>query len=113
MSPLSSSTMDLVKFGLPSTKLSPMALRTFADWTLRPRLLSVPGVAKVTVFGGEVRQLQVQVQPERLIAFDLTIQDVLAAAKAATGVRGAGFVETATQRILIQTEGQSLNAAAL
>ena len=45
MSPLTSSTMDLLKFGLVSDQLSAMALRTFADWTVRPRLLSVPGVA--------------------------------------------------------------------
>ena len=113
MSPLTSSTMDLLKVGLVSEKLSPMALRTIADWTLRPRLLSVPGVAKISVFGGEVRQLQVQVQPERLVAFDLSIQDVLAAAKNATGVRGAGFIETAAQRILIQSEGQSVTPEAL
>src|SRR6266850_8124489 len=52
MSPLTSSTMDLLKFGLVSEKLSPMELRTFADWTVRPRLLSVPGVAKCSTFGG-------------------------------------------------------------
>src|SRR6185369_9495395 len=75
MSPLTSSTMDLLKFGLVSDKLSPMALRTFADWTLRPRVLAVPGVARVTVFGGEVRQLQIQVKPDRLIAYGLSIQD--------------------------------------
>src|ERR1051325_476661 len=113
MSPLTSSTMDLLKFGLVSDRLTPMALRTFADWTVRPRLLAVPGVAKVTVFGGEVRQLQVQVAPERLIAFELSVQDVLQAAREATGVRGAGFIETAAQRIVIQTEGQSLTAGQL
>src|SRR5206468_6124064 len=100
-------------FGLVSDQLSPMALRTFADWTVRPRLLSVPGVAKVTVFGGEVRQLQVQVKPERLIAFELSIQDVFSAAREATGVRGAGFIENAAQRIVIQTEGQSLTTQQL
>src|SRR5947207_10118646 len=113
MSPLTSSTMDLLKFGLLSEKLSPMELRTFVDWTVRPRLLSVPGVARITVFGGEVRQLQIQVRPERLAAFDLSIQDVLNAAREATGVRGAGFIETAAQRVVIQTEGQSLIAPQL
>ncbi len=113
MSPLTSSTMDLLKFGLVSDRLSPMALRTFADWTVRPRLLAVAGVAKVTVFGGEVRQLQIQVTPERLIAHGLAIQEVLNAAREATGVRGAGFIETAAQRIVIQTEGQSLTAPML
>jgi CzcA family heavy metal efflux pump len=113
MEPLTSSTMDLLKFGLTSEKLSPMELRTFADWTVRPRLLSVPGVAAVKVFGGEVRQLQIQVKPDRLLAFNLSIQDVLNAAGAATGVRGAGFVETAAQRLVLQTEGQSLTAEEL
>ena len=108
MEPLTSSTMDLLKFGLTSDKLTPMALRTFADWTVRPRLLSVPGVAATKVFGGEVRQLQIQIQPDRLVAFGVSVQDVSAAASAATGVRGAGFVETAAQRLVLQTEGQSL-----
>jgi CzcA family heavy metal efflux pump len=106
LSPLTSSTMDLLKIGLLSEKLSPRDLRTFADWTLKPRLLSVPGVAHINMFGGEVEQLQVQVHPERLAAFDLTIGDIVEAAKAATGIRGAGFVETPAQRIVIQTEGQ-------
>ena len=74
---------------------------------------AVPGVAKVTVFGGEVRQLQVQAKPDRLIAFGLTIQDVLNAAREATGVRGAGFIDTGEQRIVIRTEGQALTPEAL
>jgi CzcA family heavy metal efflux pump len=110
MEPLTSSTMDLLKFGLTSDKISPMALRTFADWTVRPRMLAVPGVAATKVFGGEVRQLQIQIKPDRLVAFGVTVQDVAAAAAEATGVRGAGFVETPAQRLVLQTEGQSLTA---
>src|SRR5512135_3542803 len=86
MTPLTSSTMDLLKIGLVSDKLTPMELRTFADWTLKPRLLSVPGVAKCSTFGGEVRQLQIQLLPERLLAHDLTLSDLLAAARLSTGV---------------------------
>ena len=108
MEPLTSSTMDLLKIGLTSEKLSPMELRTFADWTLRPRLLSVPGVAATKVFGGEVRQLQVQIKPARLLQFGISVDDVSAAAAAATGVRGVGFIETPSQRLDIQTEGQSI-----
>jgi CzcA family heavy metal efflux pump len=108
MTPLTSSTMDLLKIGLVATNLSPMQLRTFADWTLKPRLLAVPGVAKCSSFGGEVRQIQVQVKPERLIAYDLSLTDVLNAARVSTGVMGAGFIETENQRVTIQTEGQSL-----
>ena len=108
MTPLTSSTMDLLKIGLVSDKLTPMELRTFADWTLKPRLLSVPGVAKCSTFGGEVRQLKIQVLPDRLIAYDLALSDVLAAARVSTGVMGAGFIENRNQRITLQTEGQAL-----
>src|SRR3954469_83820 len=106
MTPLTSSTMDLLKIGLVTDKMTPMELRTFADWTLKPRLLSVPGVAKCSVFGGEVRQLQIQVHPDWLLSHGLALSDVLAAARGASGVRGGGFIETRNQRIVIQTEGQ-------
>src|SRR5271166_2678594 len=90
-----------------------MELRTFADWTLKPRLLSVPGVAKCSVFGGDARQLQVQVMPDRLLAYNLSLSDVVAAARASTAILGAGYIETSNQRITIQTEGQSVTAAEL
>ena len=108
MVPLTSAASMVLIVGLTSEARSLMDLRTFADWTLRPRLLGVPGVAKVAVFGGEVRQIQVQVRPERLIGYGLSLDDVLAAARKATGVRGAGFVETDAQRIVLRTEGQLL-----
>jgi CzcA family heavy metal efflux pump len=113
MMPLTSSTSLVLMLGMTSLKRSPMELRTFAEWTVRRRLLGVPGVASVVIFGGEVRQLQIQVLPERLVAFDLGANDVLTAARAATGVLGAGFVETPAQRIAVRTEGQSLSAGEL
>lgn len=108
MTPLTSSTSVVLAVGLTSEKLSLMDLRTVADWTVKQRLLSVPGVAKVAVFSEEARQLQIQIRPDRLIQYNLSIEDVLAAARRATGVRGAGFIDNANQRIVLQTEGQSL-----
>lgn len=106
MGPLTSSTSLTLVMGLTSTNRTPMDLRTYADWTLRPRLLGVPGVAKVDVFGGEVRQIQIQVKPDRLVAFNLSLNDVLAAARHVTALHGAGFVETANQRIIVRATGQ-------
>src|SRR5262245_1071106 len=71
MTPLTSATMDLLKIGLVSDKLSAMALRTFSDWTLKPRLLSVQGVADCKSYGGEIRQWQIQLNVDRLLAYDL------------------------------------------
>ncbi len=113
LAPLASSTGYAYAFGLTSGRLSPMDLRTYLDWTLRPRLLGIPGIANVSDYGGEVRQLQVQLIPGRLQAHGLTLDQVRAAAAAATGIRGAGFVDTPEQRIVLRSEGQSLTPEAL
>jgi CzcA family heavy metal efflux pump len=110
MTPLTSSTSTVLVIGLSSERRSLMDLRTVADWTIRQRLLSVPGAAKVVVFGGDLRSIQVQVHPNELIKYNLGLNDVLAAARRATGVRGAGFIDTRNQRLVFQTEGQSLTA---
>ncbi|MCX6976716.1 MAG: efflux RND transporter permease subunit, partial [Verrucomicrobia bacterium] len=106
LSPLTSSTMDLLKIGLVSKNLSAKQLRSFVDWTLKPRLLAVPGVAHINVFGGEVEELQITVQPAKLAAFHLALTDVLEAARTASAIRGAGFIDTPNQRVVIQTNGQ-------
>ena len=113
LTPLVSSTMDLLKLGFVSDQLSPMELRELVQWTIRPRLLAVPGVARATLYGGDERQLEVDVDPGTLNAHDLAFNDIVAAVRAATGVRGGGFVETPNQRVMIESRGQALTPAAL
>lgn len=105
MVPLSSSSATVLTIGLSSPSKNLMELRTLADWTLAPRILSVPGVADVNVFGGEIRQLQIQLHPDALRRHGLSLADVLAAAEQATGMRGSGFVENENQRISLQLAG--------
>ena len=108
ITPLTSAASTVMGIGLSSDRRSLMELRSIVDWTLRPHLMAVPGVADVNVFGGEIKQLQIQINPEKLTLYNLSIQDVVDAAKKSTGVRGAGFIENKNQRIIINTEGQSL-----
>ena len=108
MTPLTPMAGTVLVIGLTSDQRSLMDLRTIADWTVGRRLLAVPGVAQVATYGRDVRSLQVQVRPDDLIRFHVGMNDVLAAARKATGVRGAGFVDTANQRVILQTQGQSL-----
>jgi CzcA family heavy metal efflux pump len=103
LSPLVSSTMDLLKIGLLSDKVDAYALRDAADWVIKPRLLAVPGVAHVIVFGGDVRQIQIQPDMQRLTSFGITLADVADAAHAALPLRGAGFIDIANQRVLMQS----------
>jgi CzcA family heavy metal efflux pump len=107
VAPLTSSTMDLLKVGFTSDRLSPMALRDVVQWTVRPRLLATPGVARATVYGGEVRRFEVRARPADLAARELSLDDLVAAVKTATGVSGGGFIDTPEQRILIEARGQA------
>ena len=111
VSPLTSSTMDLLKIGFNSDRLSPMQLRDLVQWTIRPRILSAAGVARATVYGGEVRRLEVRVRPADLAARDVSLTDVLTAVQRSTGVSGGGYIDTPQQRILIEPRGQAANAA--
>jgi CzcA family heavy metal efflux pump len=107
ITPLTSSASTVLGIGVTSDKRTLTELRTLVDWTIRPHLMAVPGVADVNVFGGKVRQLQIQVDPQQLIRYNIGLQQVMEAASKATGVRGAGYIENKNQRIIINSEGQS------
>ncbi len=111
VTPLTSSTMDLLKVGFTSDRLSPLQLRDLVEWTVRPRLLSARGVARATLYGGQARRIEVQVRPDALAARGLALADVVAATKASTAASGGGFIDTPQQRILIEPRGQALSAA--
>jgi CzcA family heavy metal efflux pump len=103
LSPLTSSTMDLLKIGIVSDRLDAFALRDQAEWIMKPALLAVPGVAHVILFGGAVREIQIQPDLNRMTAYGFTLTELADAARAALALRGAGFVDLAHQRVLIQT----------
>jgi CzcA family heavy metal efflux pump len=103
LSPLTSSTMDLLKIGLVSDRVTPFELRERAVWVIKPALLAVPGVARVNVFGGDVREIHVLPQHEKLSAYGLTLTELATGVRAALAQRGAGFLDLAAQRVLIET----------
>ncbi len=114
LSPLSSSMEYLVHFGYTSDRLSPLELRDVVQWIVKPQILAVPGVAQAQIFGGEVRERQIDIDPAKLAAAGLVLDDVLTAAKRATALIGGGYFETPAQRIVIQAQaaGASLDALA-
>ncbi|MFO1336789.1 MAG: efflux RND transporter permease subunit [Burkholderiaceae bacterium] len=118
LTPLTSSASTVLGLGLTSARLDGLALRTLVDTQLRPQLLAVPGVADVNVFGGELRQWQVQADPQALARFGWTLADLAAALRRANGPSAggqpaAGFVETANQRLGIALVAPAVDAASL
>jgi len=113
MVPLESSSGTVMTIGLSSDTHDLMALRALVDWTLSPRLLSVEGVADINVFGGQEKQLQIQVDTEKLTRYNLSIEDVTRAAKEATGVMATGYIENSNQRMMLKVSGQPMTAEEL
>lgn len=81
-------------------------LRTIQDWVIKPRLRNAPGVTEVNSIGGYERQFHVTPYPERLIAYGLTFQDVIAALEKNNTNVGAGYIEHAGEQYLIRSPGQ-------
>ena len=106
MMPIISNVGILLKISLTSDTVSLMDLRALADWTIRPRLLGVPGVAQVTIFGGEVKQYQVIPDVRKLRDYGITLGEVLNAARRANQNAGAGSFDTTQQTMVIQGEGR-------
>src|SRR5262245_11465948 len=97
-----SSTSRVLKIGLSSSKLSQRDLTTLALWTIRPRLMSVPGVANVAIWGQRDRQLQVLVHPDRLAANKVTLDAVTRAAGDAVVLEAGGFIDPPQQRMSVR-----------
>ncbi len=108
LSPLSS-TSRVLKIGIWSDKdddgndvMTQTEMSELARWTIRPRLMAVPGVANVAIWGQRDRQYQVLIDPERLRAHQLTMGDIERAAGDAALVSGGGFVDTPNQRLAVR-----------
>ncbi|HSR63095.1 MAG TPA: efflux RND transporter permease subunit [Gammaproteobacteria bacterium] len=103
--PMASSSATILTMGVTSPSKTMMELRSIVDWNLVPTILSVPGVADVNVFGGEIKQLQVQINEQKMKQYDLGINDIAEAAKRATGIFGVGFIENENQRLTLTISG--------
>ncbi|HKB08684.1 MAG TPA: efflux RND transporter permease subunit [Candidatus Polarisedimenticolia bacterium] len=106
MAPTVSASSTVLIIGLTATEgFDPLELRELADWTLRPRILAVPGVARLTTFGGGVKQYQVLFSPRALRDYDVGIQQVIEAASSASAVAAAGELRAGEQALPIRAQG--------
>jgi cobalt-zinc-cadmium resistance protein CzcA len=89
------------------TQWTPEDLRTLQEWVLRPQLRTVPGVTEVNTIGGFARQYQVAPYPQRLAAYGLTIEDVIAALERNNANVGAGYIDRNGEQYLLRIPGQA------
>lgn len=106
MLPVTSAVGWLVKYALVSDTLSPEELRTLSDWDIRPRLLALGGIASVVAIGGEVKQYQVRLDPQRLLAYRISAEDVRQALESTNiNVPGA-FLQKPGQELIVSGVGR-------
>ena len=108
MGPISSIMGEIILLAVHSQtgETNPMELRTLADWVIRRRLMSVPGVSQVINIGGQVKQYQVLVNPALLRGFGVTLSQVDEAAQQANKNTSGGFLESSSQEYVIRNLGR-------
>ncbi|MHB8564291.1 MAG: efflux RND transporter permease subunit [Acidiferrobacteraceae bacterium] len=104
--PMTSAIGWLLKYAITGPGISGTRLRTLADWTVRQRLLAVPGVAGVSNIGGGVRQYQLRLDPERLLAFHLSAGAVRRALKGLSRDIPGGFLDLSAQELIVSGHGR-------
>ena len=109
MGPISSIMGEIMLLALPidTSKITPMAVREYADFVIRPRLLTLPGVAQVVPIGGEVRQYQVQPDTARMAALGVPLESLESALKNYSANTSGGFLELNSREYLIRNIGRT------
>ncbi len=104
--PLGSSIRWVTVVAITSKTNDLRHMRTIADWVMQPRLLAVRGGSEVAIYGGLQKDYRVELIPGRLIQYGLPVNQVIAAARGATGLVGAGFITTPNQIMTLRVHGQ-------
>ena len=109
MGPVSSIMGEIMLIALPidTGKTNPMQAREYADFVLRPRLLSIPGVSQVIPIGGEVRQLRVEPDTARMAQFGISLSELKSALQAFSANTSGGFIDLNNREYLIRNLGRT------
>lgn len=91
----------------PNDSVTPMELRSLADWNLRPRLMTIPGISQVVVMGGEVKQYQIHVSSERLQKKAVSLEDLKHALSEISENTTGGFIDIGNKEYLIRPLGRA------
>jgi len=107
MAPISSIMGEIMLLGVTSDSLSPMELRTLSDWTIRPRIKAIGGIANVVVIGGEYKQYQVFANPEKLKHYNVSLSELVEDVKEANVNAPGGIVNQYGNQYIIKGSGRA------
>ena len=107
MGPLTTGLGEVYQFTVSGEGYSPMELRTLLEWDIGRRLRSVPGVVEVNIWGGREKQFQVMVDPQRLLAVKLSLQDIYEALERNNALAGGGYIVHEREQFLIRGEAMA------
>lgn len=107
MAPIASIMGEIMLLGVRSDSMSPMELRTLSDWTIRPRLKAIGGIANVVVIGGDYKQYQVFANPEKLKHFGVSLNELLDKVKEANMNAPGGFLNQYGNQYIIKGNGRA------
>ena len=113
MAPISSIMGEVMLLGVRSDSLSPMELRTLADWRIRPRIKSVGGIANVIVIGGDYKQYQVLANPEKLKYHNVSLEELLEKVKESNVNAPGGFLNEYGNQYIIKGNGRAYSVEQL
>lgn len=105
MGPVSTGLGEIYQFEVRGAGKSQMELRTILEWEIAPRLRAVPGVVEVNAFGGELKTYEVQLRPERLVQYRLSLPQIFEALERNNANAGGAYIEKSAEQYLIRGEG--------
>jgi len=105
MLPVSTALGEIFQFQVTGPGRSEMELRSILDWEISPQLKAIPGVVEVNTFGGQMKTFEVELNPDTLVAYGLSLEDVFRALEKNNAATGGGYISRAGQQEIIRGSG--------
>ena len=105
LGPVTTGLGDIYQYEVVGEGYSPMDLRTIQDWIIKRQLAGTPGLAEVNTFGGELKQYQVQIDPQKLFKYDLSLREVIEAVSNNNANAPGGYIEHKQEQYVVVGEG--------
>src|SRR3989337_1468134 len=105
LGPVTTGLGEIYQYEVVGERYTPMELRSIQDWIIKRQLAGIPGLAEVNTFGGELKQYQVQIDPQKLLKFNLSIRDIIEAVSNNNANASGGYIEHKQEQYIVVGEG--------